>query len=177
MRSWYCTDTGAISCIYRVLIKYCVFYLKCCDFSELCQFCCSVGVEPAWCCKTPEWFEIFEKKNTISNEHPVYVRDIPSVSAIPRAHIQPTRMDEAVDSGDSVMITKSWPCRKPKLFSRQTDIKNRDEDRNNFVDQKFKNIPFILSSSLVTPGWQGMWSNVVVQVLSIDKGSTHLKTK
>ena len=25
-------------------VKYCVFSLKCCDFSELCQFCCSAGV-------------------------------------------------------------------------------------------------------------------------------------
>ena len=29
---------------YRVFLKYCVFSLKCCDFSELCQFCCSAGV-------------------------------------------------------------------------------------------------------------------------------------
>ena len=34
--------------IYRVFIKYCVFSLKCCDFSELCQFCCSAGVLPSW---------------------------------------------------------------------------------------------------------------------------------
>ena len=33
---------------YRVFIKYCVFSLKCCDFSELCQFCCSAGFLPAW---------------------------------------------------------------------------------------------------------------------------------
>ena len=32
---------------YRVFIKYCVFSWKCCDFSELCQFCCSAGVLPA----------------------------------------------------------------------------------------------------------------------------------
>ena len=32
---------------YRVFIKYCVFYLKFCDFSELCQFCCSAGFLPA----------------------------------------------------------------------------------------------------------------------------------
>ena len=31
---------------YRVFIKYCVFSLKFCDFSELCQFCCSAGVLP-----------------------------------------------------------------------------------------------------------------------------------
>ena len=32
----------------RVFIKYCLFYLKFCDFSELCQFCCSDGFLPAW---------------------------------------------------------------------------------------------------------------------------------
>ena len=32
---------------YRVFIKNCVFSLKCCDFSELCQFCCSAGFLPA----------------------------------------------------------------------------------------------------------------------------------
>ena len=38
---------------YRVFIKYCVFSLKFCDFSELCQFwCCSAGVLPAWCVYT-----------------------------------------------------------------------------------------------------------------------------
>ena len=37
---------------YRVFIKYCVFPLKCCDFSELCQFCCSAGFLPAWCVYT-----------------------------------------------------------------------------------------------------------------------------
>ena len=36
----------------RVFIKYCVFSLKCCDFSELCQFCCNAGVLPAWCVYT-----------------------------------------------------------------------------------------------------------------------------
>ena len=30
--------------MYRVFIKYCVFSLKFCDFSELYQFCCSAGV-------------------------------------------------------------------------------------------------------------------------------------
>ena len=33
---------------YRVFIKYCFFSLKFCDFSELCHFCCSAGVLPAW---------------------------------------------------------------------------------------------------------------------------------
>ena len=33
--------------IYKVFIKHCDFSLKCCDFSELCQFCCSAGVLPA----------------------------------------------------------------------------------------------------------------------------------
>ena len=33
---------------YRVFIKSCGFSLKFCDFSKLCQFCCSAGVLPAW---------------------------------------------------------------------------------------------------------------------------------
>ena len=37
---------------YRVLIKYCVFSFKYCDFSELWQCCCSAGVLPAWCVYT-----------------------------------------------------------------------------------------------------------------------------
>ena len=37
---------------YRVFIKICVFSLKFCDFSELCQFCCSAGFLPAWCVYT-----------------------------------------------------------------------------------------------------------------------------
>ena len=37
---------------YRVFIKYCVFSLKFCAFSELCQFCCSAGFLPAWCVYT-----------------------------------------------------------------------------------------------------------------------------
>ena len=41
-----------LSSSYRVFIKYCVFSLKCCDFSELCQFCCSAGFLPAWCVYT-----------------------------------------------------------------------------------------------------------------------------
>jgi len=56
--------------LYRVFIKYCVFSLKFCYFSELCQFCCSAGVLPAWCVYThtdnerkqsPEYFKIFQK--------------------------------------------------------------------------------------------------------------------
>ena len=39
----------ALDVFYRVFINYCVFSLKFCDFSELCQFCCSAGVLPAWC--------------------------------------------------------------------------------------------------------------------------------
>ena len=69
-------------CLYRVFIKYCVFTFKYCDFSELCQFCCSAGVLPAWRVYThwhqgktekdqsPEYSKIFGK-NTIFNEHPV----------------------------------------------------------------------------------------------------------
>ena len=37
-----------ISWTYRLFINYCAFSLKRCDFSELCQFCCSAGVLPAW---------------------------------------------------------------------------------------------------------------------------------
>ena len=62
-----CSTTG------WVFIKYCVFSLKFDDFSELCQFCCSAGVLPAWCVYTHqhrgktgkgqslEYFKIFEK--------------------------------------------------------------------------------------------------------------------
>ena len=53
---------------YRVFIKYCVFYLKFCDFSELC---CSAGVLPAWCVYTHWQREKTESgkyiKNTICN--------------------------------------------------------------------------------------------------------------
>ena len=68
---------------YRVFIKYCVFSLKFCDFSELCQFCCSACVLPAWLGKTekgqgPEYFKIL-RKNTIFNEHPVYCRSVTQV--------------------------------------------------------------------------------------------------
>ena len=71
---------------YRVLIKYCVFSLKFCDFSDLCQFYCSAGVLPAWCVYThwhrgktekdqsPEYSKIFGK-NTIFNKHPVSIFD------------------------------------------------------------------------------------------------------
>ena len=53
-----------------------------CDFSELCKFCYSAAVLPAWCVythwhrgktekgKSQEYFKIFEK-STIFNEHPV----------------------------------------------------------------------------------------------------------
>ena len=43
---------GGITRFFRVFIKYCVFSLKCCVFSELCQFCCSAGVLPSWCVYT-----------------------------------------------------------------------------------------------------------------------------
>ena len=39
-------------CMYRVFMKYCVFSLVFCDFSELNKFCCSAGVLPAWCVYT-----------------------------------------------------------------------------------------------------------------------------
>ena len=64
---------------YRVFSKHCVFSLKFCDFPELCQFCCSAGVLPAWCVYTnwhrgktekgqsPEYFKIFGKKQYLMN--------------------------------------------------------------------------------------------------------------
>ena len=53
------------------------FFLKILDFSELCQFCCSGGVLPAWCVYThkhqgktekdqgPKYSKIFGKKHNI----------------------------------------------------------------------------------------------------------------
>ena len=73
---------------YRMFIEYCVFSLKFCDYPELCHFCCSAGVLPAWCVYThwhrgktekdqsPEYFKIIEKKNTIFNEHLVTYRNL-----------------------------------------------------------------------------------------------------
>ena len=57
------------------------FSLKCCDFSELCKFCCSAGVWPAivythWHRgetergQSPKYI-LNLRKNTIFNEHPV----------------------------------------------------------------------------------------------------------
>ena len=40
---------GRPAFIYRVFIKNCFVSLKFCDFSELCQCCCSAGFLPAWC--------------------------------------------------------------------------------------------------------------------------------
>ena len=73
---------------YRVFIKYCVFSLKFCDFSELCQFCCSTGVLPAWCVysthtdtegkqrKASVWNIIKSSEiNPIFIEHPVYCQN------------------------------------------------------------------------------------------------------
>ena len=51
---------------YRVLIKYCVFSLKFCDFSELCQFCCSAGVLPIWCVYT-NWHRGKQRKAKVRN--------------------------------------------------------------------------------------------------------------
>ena len=64
-----------------MFIKYCVFFLKFCDFSQLCQLWGSAGVLPAWCVcthtdwhqgktekgKTPENLKIFEKKQYLMN--------------------------------------------------------------------------------------------------------------
>ena len=68
---------------YRVFIKYCVFSLKCCDFSEPCQSCCTVGFYlPGLCTHTETEGKHQRKsrvqnilksseKNTIFNEHHV----------------------------------------------------------------------------------------------------------
>merc|ERR1711860_344322 len=48
--------------MYKVFIKNCVFSLEFCDFSELCQFCCSAGFLPAWCVYT-----LTPKKNRARN--------------------------------------------------------------------------------------------------------------
>ena len=89
---------------YRVFIKYCVFSLKFCDFSELCQFCCSAGVLPAWCVYThwhrgktekgqsPEYFKIWEKTQYLMNtlyvntRYPV-IHDTTTVQRIRDSHL------------------------------------------------------------------------------------------
>ena len=50
---------------YRVFIKYCIFSLKCCDFSELCQFCFSAGFLPALCVYTHWHRGITEKGQSL----------------------------------------------------------------------------------------------------------------
>ena len=70
-----------------MFIKYCVFSLNFCNFSELCQLCCSAGVLPAWCVYTPDTERKTRvrnilksmEKNTIFNEHPVYAVQDPFV--------------------------------------------------------------------------------------------------
>ena len=52
--------------MYRVLINYCVFSLKFSNFSELCQFCCSAGVLPAWCVYT-HWQRGKTEKSRVRN--------------------------------------------------------------------------------------------------------------
>ena len=53
--------------IYKVFIKYRIFFFKCWNFSELCQFCCSAVILPAiWRSRVRNIF-----KNTIFNEQPV----------------------------------------------------------------------------------------------------------
>ena len=65
--------------MYRVFINYCVFSLKFCDFSDLCQFYCSAGVVPACCVythwhrgktekgKSLEYSKIFQKTQYLMN--------------------------------------------------------------------------------------------------------------
>ena len=52
---------------YRVFIKYCVFSLKFCDFSELCQF-SSAGALPAWCVYT-HWHHRWKTERGKSPEY------------------------------------------------------------------------------------------------------------
>ena len=120
---------------YRVFIKYCVFSLKCCDFSELCQFCCSAGVLPAWFVYThwhrgkkekgqsPEYLKIFGK-NTIFNEHPVYSCTIPLYRGYPYLTGK-----KCMDSTSKeiwkvvkVVIDYQWPATITRqLLKRSTD--------------------------------------------------------
>ena len=98
---------------YRVFIKYCVFSLKFCDFSELCQFWCSAGVLPACCVytlwqqgktergKSPEYSAIFGK-NTIFFEHPSSRRT--STRRTPRVTCSCCRLDMA----PLLVIMSSW---------------------------------------------------------------------
>ena len=71
--------------IYRVFIHYCVFSLKFRNFSELFQLCCSASVLPAWCVYT-HWHQGKQRKarvrkNTIFNEHPVYIVLLPTTKS------------------------------------------------------------------------------------------------
>ena len=71
--------------MYRVLINYCVFSLKFRNFSELFQLCCSASVLPAWCVYT-HWHQGKQRKarvrkNTIFNEHPVYIVLLPTTKS------------------------------------------------------------------------------------------------
>ena len=73
--------------MYKVFIKYCVFSLQFCDFSQLCQFCCSAGVLPALCVytnwhrgktekgKSPECFKIFEKTQHLMNTLYILIKE------------------------------------------------------------------------------------------------------
>ena len=64
-----------------------IVFFPFCDFSELCQFCCSAGFVPAWCVYTHTDTKGKQRKtivrnirkslekNTIFNEHPVLAEE------------------------------------------------------------------------------------------------------
>ena len=76
-----------------MFIKYCVFSLKCCDFSELYKFWRSVGACPAivYTHLTPRGNRerpesgIYLRNNTIFNEHPVLLWDLHVSQVFPGA--------------------------------------------------------------------------------------------
>ena len=99
-----------------MFIKYCVFSLKFCDFSELCQFCCSAGVLPAGVCTHTDTKgkqgkarvrKILKssEKNTIFNEHPVA-----KLILLIHYHIcsSPRRFKEEIKLSNLTEYAKDW---------------------------------------------------------------------
>ena len=69
--------------IYRVFIKYCFFPLKCCDFSELCKFCCKRWGLTCHCVNRERhesgiYFKIFEKTQYLINT--LYICRLPNIT-------------------------------------------------------------------------------------------------
>ena len=75
-----CLSIKTLICItrYRVLIRYCGFSLKFCDFSELCQFCCTKGKQRKT--RVRNILKSFEKK-TQSLMNTLYVPSIKGYGA------------------------------------------------------------------------------------------------